>query len=497
MAIFSMSATIGCGGTEQTTDKKTEDEKADAWDAANAPELFGIQTMRLVDIQEEAALSGFLSEKPWADTYWPLNQKGMANRWMSGEYFDSFEEQKSSAQEILSAADYSLEDSVALSPAEKYDFIMRDFTFGMTREGWAVYEEYQDYEGNWGWMGHCHGWAPAAYIERAPKASVVVEEDGKRVLFSEGDIRGLLTKAYAANQTDGGTRFIGTRCNARTIIKDDLGRIVDGTLFEKQNGNNADQSTSQTIYIDRNFWSEHYLLTYTESVDSGSVKVLQATAYADSPEGALVVNVWASIDDYQNDIVEKEAIFVYNKECRDTNAASFHLVLVSYLSDLNADDEKQGFVLDVTREDQVWNQPVYGFESRITSVENVADMDDPLADFRADGTTQIAHVESEVYYGLEKGPYVHYTPENSSYIRSKTFRYTLEIDEDGVIIGGEWDRWSSAPDFLWALQGRLNDSELINYSVVSAIHQCSLDIDAATTMRVDGMELQVVDGCEL
>ena len=110
---------------------------------------------------------------------------------------------------------------------------------------------------------------------------------------------------------------------------------------------------------------------------------------------------------------------------------------------------------------------------------------------------KIAHVETEVFYGLEKGPYVHYTAANSSYITSKTYRYTLEIDEDGVIIGGEWDPRSSAPDFLWALQGTLNDSDLISYSVVSAIHQCSLDVDAATTMTVDGMQLQVVDGCEL
>jgi hypothetical protein len=209
-----------------------------------------------------------------------------------------------------------------------------------------------------------------------------------------------------------------------------------------------------------------------------------------------VVNVYASINDYRSQLVEKEAIFVYNKECRDTNAGSFHLVLAHYLSDLRTVDEKEGFVLDVTREDQVWNQPVYGFESIITSVENVADIDDPLADFRADGTAQIAHVESEVFYGLEKGPYVHYTPENSSNITSKIYKYSLEIDENGVIIGGEWARSSSAPDFLWALQGRLTDSDLVSYSVVEAIHKCSLDIDAASTMTVRGQELQVVE-CEL
>jgi hypothetical protein len=477
--------------------------KAEAWDDKNAPEVFGLSSMKLAQIQEEKAQKGYLAEKPWADTYWPLDQKGLSHRWIGTHNFDTFDAQKANATEASTGAGY--ESTWQLSPAEKYDLLVGDPSFSMTKEGWDVYDSYKDYEYSWSWMGHCHGWAPAAYLEKTPKASVMANIEGKKVLFTEGDIRGLLTKAHASNGTSGGTRFLGTRCNARTIIKDDNGRIVDGTVYAAQADatKKADTSTASTIYIDRNFWGSHHLLTYKESVDGTQIKVLQATANAEEPKGAFVVKIYASIDDYSAQRVEKESIFLYNKECRDTNAGSFHLTLVQYLSDLNTPEKKRGFVMDVTREDQVWNQPVYGFESTITAVENVADITDPLAAFRAKGTVQLARIESKVFYGLEKGPYIDYTEENGSSITSKTYRYSLEIDANGYIIGGEWDvgsgyyGGSTAPDFLWAPQGNVLDSALVQYSQVSKVHQCSLETDRARKVQLpNGQEVDAVE-CDL
>jgi hypothetical protein len=322
------------------------------------------------------------------------------------------------------------------------------------------------------------------------------------VLFTEGDVRGLLTKAHATNQSSKGTLFMGTRCNSRTIVKDELGRIVDGTLYEPAAGQpkQGNTATAKTIYIKRNFWSEYHVLTYAESMTAAEEKVLVATAVADKPEGAFVVTSYASIADYQSQKAESERIFLYNKECRDTNAGSFHLVLAQYLSDLQGPTAKRGFVMDVTREDQVWNQPVYGFESTIASVENVANIDDPLKAFRAEGTVQIAKVTTKVYYGLENGPYVDYDESSSSNITSKEYRYTLEIDADGWVIGGEWDvsasSWSSspAPDFLWAPQGKLTDSDAVSYSMIGKLHACSLEADRAKPITTpQGATIQAVD----
>lgn len=512
LAGMTLSAASGCSDL-------ASDEHYSTWDAANAPETFGVRSMKIDDLRKAEALTGYLPSKPWADTYWPLNKKGLSHRWNGNASFDSFEDQAQSARDALAAdaaegqAPWAA--SWQLSPAEKYDVLVGDEGYGMTEEGWTVYKQYEDYEHDWSWMGHCHGWAPAAYLEEAPAVSVIANIDGKQVLFTEGDIRGLLTKAHATNSMSQATPFMGTRCNARTIIKDELGRIVDGTLYEpaeatepaegEEGGDkiDANTATAKTIYIKRNFWSRYNLLTYTETVGSDEEKVMQATAVAGKPEGAFVVNTFASIRDYQLQKVETERVFVYNKSCRDTNAGAFHLVLAQYLSDLNAPEAKRGFVMDVTREDQVWNQPVYGFESTIESVDNIADIEDPLKDFRAEGTVQIARVKSEVHYALERGPYVDYTEETGSKLTSKTYSYTLELDENGFVIGGEWDvsasSWggSSAPDFLWAPQGELTNSDTVDYGSIKKIHNCSLEADRATEVTTPGGETILAVDCTL
>ncbi len=506
LVAFGCSSASTGDGTDPSdgTDGDGDYGKAEAWDDANAPNLFGVSSLTLEEIQEEASLSGYLAEKPWADSYWPLNKKGLSHRWNGDSSFESFEEQRDDAVKAFDEGE-GYTSSWKLSPAEKYDFLVGDPSYSMTKDGWDVYAQYEDYEYSWSWMGHCHGWAAAAYMEETPKAGVLATIDGEEVLFTEGDIRGLLTKAYATNNTSGGTRFMGTRCNTRTIIKDDNGRIVDGTLYEPKADapKEADMETAKTIYIDRNFWSSDHVLTYTESPESTDVKVMAASANAEEPKGTFVVNTFASVNDYHSQTPEDEFIFLYNKECRDTNAGAFHVVLVQYLSDQNAPEDKRGFVLDVTREDQVWNQPVYGFRTEITSVENVEDIDDPLAEFRAEGTVQIANVETRVEYALEAGPYVDYTESNSSRITSKTYRYSLEIDADGYIIGGEWANGSTysggstAPDFIWAPQGPMTNSNEVLYSEISKIHQCSVDVDRIRKLGLpDGQEVDVVD-CEL
>jgi hypothetical protein len=496
------------------------DEQNAAWDGANAPETFGVKSLKISDLQKEAALKGFLSVKPWADTYWPLNKKGLSHRWNGNASFETYEEQITSANEALAAevseGQPAWTASWQLSPAEKYDILARDAGYSMTQQGWTVYDEYSDYDGNWSWMGHCNGWASAAYLETAPAASVVANIDGKQVLFTEGDIRGLLTKAYTSNAMSGGTAFMGSRCNARTIVKDDLGRIVDGTVYEiaepgeptegeedADAKKSANTETATTIYIKRNFWSRYNLLTYTDTVGSEEEKVIQATAMAEAPEGAFVVSVFASVRDYETQTVESERIFVYNKACRDTNAGSFHLVLAQYLSDVNSPENKRGFIMDVTREDQVWNQPVYGFESTIESVEDIDAIEDPLKDFRAEGTVQIAKVTTTVHYGLERGPYVDYTEETSANITTKTYRYTLEIDREGFVIGGEWavsaSSWagSSAPDFLWAPQGELTNSDTIDFTAISKLHECSLNVEQAREIATPTGETILAVDCTL
>ena len=47
-------------------------------------------------------------------------------------------------------------------------------------------------------------------------------------------------------------------------------------------------------------------------------------------------------------------------ECEDTNPGAFHVVLTNFIGRLN-----RSFIIDKTRDLEVWNQPVYSYESKI------------------------------------------------------------------------------------------------------------------------------------
>lgn len=128
-----------------------------------------------------------------------------------------------------------------------------------------------------------------------------------------------------------------------------------------------------------------------------------------------------------------------NPECRDVNPGSLHIVLANQIGLL-----KQGFVADVYRDIQVWNQPIFGFTSRI-----VATSTDVYAS-AAPGTASIATVETTIRYILEKGPDWERLPvaEYPDQVKERFLKYTLELDADGKIIGGEWVE-GERPDFLW------------------------------------------------
>lgn len=126
-------------------------------------------------------------------------------------------------------------------------------------------------------------------------------------------------------------------------------------------------------------------------------------------------------------------------ECRDVNAGSFHIILTNQIALL-----KEAFTADVTRDVQVWNQPVHGYRTQILGYS------DNVYPGAAPGTVRIAQVRTQMSYILEYGPAWQALP-YSSYPQqagAKTYNYRLELDQSGAIIGGEWDQ-EDRPDFLW------------------------------------------------
>jgi hypothetical protein len=321
----------------------------EAWNANNDP----LNLRDNYEVRFDAlAKTGELKEKPWADTYWPSYEGGLANRWYGGSGGDSFSYALHSEAEVKSM---SVEDLKKLSPAEKYDILQGryDYPFTMAERGRTSPDDPS-------WFGLCHGWAPAALNFTEPNPVVVKSSRGIDVPFGSSDVKALLLFA----QQDGpDSRMAGDRCNS------------------------------------------------------------------DDPNSA-------------ND-----------PACKDINAGSFHVIMANQFGDL-----AQGVVADVARGSQVWNQPVFGFDSTILSES------ESVYPSAAPGTVKIVSVRTKMRYITEVPP--SWAPrrfaDNPGEEGDKTYQYTIELNSAGEVIGGEWKTGGDHPDFIWtqkapSLAGRWQD----------------------------------------
>ncbi len=116
------------------------------------------------------------------------------------------------------------------------------------------------------------------------------------------------------------------------------------------------------------------------------------------------------------------------KSCEDVNAGAFHMVITNRIG-----IQKKAFIADISRFKEVWNNPVYGFESKIVS-----------------RTSKKIVVETKMIYTDELDePLWQSVIGTKEFQRSeKIYRYSLDLDGEGRIVGGDW-LTSDRPDFLW------------------------------------------------
>lgn len=142
-------------------------------------------------------------------------------------------------------------------------------------------------------------------------------------------------------------------------------------------------------------------------------------------------------------------------DCKDVNAGAFHVVLTNMIG-----IHGRGFVADIDRYNDVWNQPVTAYTSSIVGEEAVSELESST------GVARKVHVKMTMIYGEELK---FYTPALAATgihnfvskdpvtgtvhqeFRSRTYDYFLEMDAAGKIIGGSWIS-ETRPDFLWMYQ---------------------------------------------
>lgn len=144
-------------------------------------------------------------------------------------------------------------------------------------------------------------------------------------------------------------------------------------------------------------------------------------------------------------------------DCVDTDPGAFHIVLTNMIGKMN-----EGFVAEVVRDNEIWNQPVYGYKTTIIE-------DNTTPRFNAtEGTYRQVKVKTVMEYANDGGRmfWGAKDPEDEFYAwwdatngtknyrkGEKTFEYYIDLDAYGKIIGGMWLSYER-PDFLWVKKSK-------------------------------------------
>lgn len=150
-----------------------------------------------------------------------------------------------------------------------------------------------------------------------------------------------------------------------------------------------------------------------------------------------------------------------NPDCFDVDPGLWHLIVINQLGQL-----KRGLVIDATYDYQVWNQPLFNYETTYFNPQTGQSADDLAAatvsvrDFSKDKFKKFRHREGASYVGVQMT--IQYVSETSpthavadspddDVLQTVSYLYDLELNAAGDIIGGEWYK-NAHPDFLWAPQ---------------------------------------------
>lgn len=183
----------------------------------------------LAEMEGAGLLAAKLASAPWSGYYWPTYAGQIANRYGDPGYGDNLDWSKN-RDYLLKNLGVGKEEQ--LSPAEKYDLLVGDSNFTLTRKMILAGAPYMEREHEVPtWFGLCHGWAPAAMMMPRPDLGVTARAaNGQSIYFSPSDLKALGTLLWANGRF--ATRFIGSRCNVKEPPRDPGDRETDPMCFD-------------------------------------------------------------------------------------------------------------------------------------------------------------------------------------------------------------------------------------------------------------------------
>jgi hypothetical protein len=181
-------------------------------------------------------------------------------------------------------------------------------------------------------------------------------------------------------------------------------------------------------------------------------------------------------------ITKEEYNDIMNSEnCRGINPGSFHIILTNLIG-----LRDQGFVADVTRGGEVWNQSVFSYKSKIVKI-----YEGKLHENVAAETASEVKIETRMNYIAEiQHSWDAQNPQDRRYnTKQLVYKYWLELDKNGFIIGGSWSS-KTRPDFLWNRETpKFGD----NYALLGKIYKASIldvDVKSSTEDSISTSDLQ-------
>jgi hypothetical protein len=143
----------------------------------------------------------------------------------------------------------------------------------------------------------------------------------------------------------------------------------------------------------------------------------------------------------------------------DTNPGTWHMSIVNQLG-----VTKRSFVMDATYDYEVWNQPICKYEYKYFNPQTMKVAQtlksatvtkerftrDRFRKYRSAKAASFVGILMEVSYVVETSaaPRTSDGPGDDN-INTVLYKYDLELDASGRIIGGEWYTGKAHPDFLW------------------------------------------------
>lgn len=189
----------------------------------------------IFQLEAQGLTQGRPALEPWAGSYWPIHQGVLGLRFAdrgfprSKQFIENYSYIQSRPAGLLVASG----EVNKLSPSEKYDLLIGDSDWSLTRFMWNKGLDGFMRDGFVaGWTGICHGWSGVSHmgIPAAEKSVTVTGVTGHRITFYPQDIKGLQSWLWADSAPS--TLRAGDRCRQSVVDRDPFLRPVDPACLD-------------------------------------------------------------------------------------------------------------------------------------------------------------------------------------------------------------------------------------------------------------------------